>query len=68
MFSVLEVRPAKCVALPGAVKDKIIEVPDPDRLKSPGRSNGHSDRDDSDFVVQRGRGVPTLTSVNTSHR
>ena len=25
MFSVLEVRPAKCVALPGAVKDKIIE-------------------------------------------
>ena len=75
LFSVMEVRPVKCVRLPGAVKDKIIEVPDPDRYKSPSRNNGmsfqnrpdsRSDRDDNDFVVQRGRGVPTLTSVNQS--
>ena len=42
LFSVMEVNPAKCVRLPGAIKDKIIEVPDPDRLKSPARSNGNS--------------------------
>ena len=72
LFSVLETRPVKCVDLPGLVKEKIIEVPDPDRLKSPSRSNGNqsfqSDREDSDFVVQRGRSIPTLANVNNSHR
>merc|ERR1711892_414546 len=88
LFTVLEVKPAKCVKLPGAQKDHIIEVPesrfsstpDPDRVKSPSRSNGTSfhhrpdsrtDRDtsgDEAFVVQRGRSIPTLASVSNSHR
>ena len=72
LFTVLETRPVKCVSLPGKIREKIIEVPDPDRLKSPSRSNGtqsfQSDREDSDFVVQRGRSIPTLASVNQSHR
>ena len=70
LYSVMEVKPAKCVRLPGVIKDQIIEVPHPDRLKSPARSNGLShqpDRDDADFVVQRGRSIPTLASVH-SHR
>merc|ERR1719336_808330 len=66
----MEVKPAKCVRLPGVIKDQIIEVPDPERLKSPARSNGlghQSDREETDFVVQRGRSIPTLASVH-SHR
>ena len=74
LFTVMEVSPVKCVSLPGAKKDHIIEVPDPDRYKSPGRSNGQhgaSDREEpgDGFVVQKGRSIPTLASVNSvSHR
>ena len=36
LFTVMETQPARCVQLPGLVKDQIIEVPDPEmRLKSP---------------------------------
>jgi calmodulin-regulated spectrin-associated protein len=36
LFTLLETQPARCVQLPGLVKDRIIEVPDPEtRLKSP---------------------------------
>ena len=78
LFTALEVKPAKCVALPGVRKAIIIDLPDPDRPRTgtPSRSNGNSlpyrpesrgDQAAEDgFVVQRGRGVPTLASV--SHR
>jgi len=80
LFMVLEVKPAKCVQLPGAHKERIIEVPDPsERGKSPGyKSNGLSFNVRSDsrtdtsgdegFVVKKGRTVPTLSSVSHSHR
>merc|ERR1719400_2302069 len=81
LFTVLEVKPAKCVALPGVRKAIIIDLPDPDRPRTgtPSRSNGNSSlpyRPESrgeqaaedGFVVQRGRGVPTLASVSNSHR
>ena len=80
LFTVLEVKPAKCVALPGVRKAIIIDMPDPDRPRTgtPSRSNGNSlpyrpesrgdQATDDGFVVQRGRGVPTLASVSNSHR
>ena len=78
LFTVLEVKPAKCVQLPGVRKAIIIDLPDPDRVRTPSRSNGTSlpyrpdsrseSTADESFVVQRGKGVPTLTSVSNSHR
>merc|ERR1719264_2395037 len=80
LFTALEVKPAKCVALPGVRKAIIIDLPDPDRPRTgtPSRSNGNSlpyrpesrgdQVADDGFVVQRGRGVPTLASVSNSHR
>ncbi|XP_059087795.1 patronin-like isoform X3 [Tigriopus californicus] len=76
LFNILEVKPIRPAKVPGVPKNQVIEVPDPDihRAKSPhvirrqasSQPEKNEPSSDSTFVVQRGRTVPTLSSVARS--